>query len=103
MTTQLGFSLTEMVSAILILSLGAVAASETISGLLKSWDKIDQQLDQNSRLNTVVGRISAVQSASVETNELTFELSNGHRVVIARSRPDRDVSCQFDLVARQCR
>lgn len=104
MTSQAGFSLIEMLAAIFVLSLGAVAVSESISGLLNGWQRTDMALKQNvqrsARLQQIPGRQAEEKSVSAS---LTYKLTPDQELVLATPRVDHDASCRFDLVARQCR
>ncbi|MCH9752464.1 MAG: prepilin-type N-terminal cleavage/methylation domain-containing protein [Alphaproteobacteria bacterium] len=104
MTSQAGFSLIEMLAAIFVLSLGAVAVSESISGLLNGWQRTDMALKQNVQRSALLQQIPSRQAEekSVSTS-LTYKLTPDQELVLATPRVDHDASCRFDLVARQCR
>lgn len=104
MKRQAGFSLVEMLAAIFVLSLGAVAVSEAISRLLSGWTKTDLMLSEAMTKARAVEETSIVQGQmKAETEEPLYLFSDKQAMIIAAPRVDHDASCRFDLVARQCR
>jgi len=104
MRSKTGFSVVEMLAAIFVLSLGAVAVSESISGLLSGWLRTEAALEKNVERSDVLSRVPEKQSMpKAASSDLIFELGPDQTLILASPRVDRDASCRFDLVARQCR
>ncbi|MBO6689401.1 MAG: prepilin-type N-terminal cleavage/methylation domain-containing protein [Henriciella sp.] len=104
MNAQAGFSLVEMLAAIFVLSLGAIAASESISGLLNGWQRTDDALKKNAQMSSVLERVSETQAGEKSVSDvLSYEIAADDKLILATPRVDYDASCRFDLVARQCR
>lgn len=104
MTSQAGFSLIEMLAAIFVLSLGAVAVSGSVSGLLNGWQRTDITLKQNAQRSALLEQVSDTQAGKKsDSTSLTYELAPDRELILATPRVDHNASCRFDLVARQCR
>lgn len=104
MKSQRGFSLAEMMAALFVLALAAIAVSEIISGLMRGWGQVSRSIDRSDQLQSIIEEIDSIQSKSVHRDStLAITYSDGTELIVARSRVERDSSCSFDMVARQCR
>lgn len=104
MNREAGFSVAEVIATLLVLSLATVALSEAVSSVTGSWQRIRDSIDRKDNARSLLMDIASVQSQDDEHNlDLTLDVDEDLSLVLARPRVQRDASCRFDLVARQCR
>lgn len=102
-----GFSLTEVLVALVILSFGAIALSEATSLMIKSWDKTNSGTRAVGQLTELIDHIEAsehrVRADVTVLDGPEVAIDDGAPLLISSPKLDRTAACEFDLVGRRCR
>ena len=107
MRDERGFTLTEMVAALFVLSLGMVSLGSVTDLLMRGWEHI-----QTSESN-VHGKMEIRGDLYFGEDKLKSDLAfyeqprlvidDGPDLILAVPKLDRPADCDFDLVGRRCR
>lgn len=107
MTDESGFSVAELVAALLILSLMAVPLSHSVGNMLSVWNQAKSDVHSTQQMVLKVLEIEAAeikQEANAEfADGPSLEITDGPPLMLSSPRRDRDASCEFDLTGRRCR
>ena len=108
MDKEAGFTLAEMMAALLILSAMAVSIAAITGNIIQSWDRTDVRLAQTRDLARLRELIEAdeqglkTNGAAGPANALLIT-DDGEQLLLSEAKIDKDASCVFDLVGRRCR
>lgn len=107
MWNERGFTLTEMISALLVISIGLVSLGEITNILFRSWTHTQSQNQNVRAITDLVGEVlsaeQVLKSEIEESDQLIVETDGGVSLVLARPKLDRPFDCEYDLVGRRCR
>lgn len=102
-----GFSLTEMLVALVILSFSAIALSESTSLMIKSWDQTKSGAVAIGQLAGLIDQIEAsehrVRAEITVPDGPELIIDDGVPLLVSSPRLDRTAACEFDMVGRRCR
>ena len=107
MRDEKGFTLTEMVAALFVLSLGMVSLGSVTNLLMRGWDHI--QTSESSVLSKIEIREELHLGEDKLKSDLAFYeqprlvIDDGPDLILALPKLDRPADCDFDLVGRRCR
>lgn len=107
MHSERGFSLTEMMAALIVLSLGLLSFGSLIDNLIKAWSFTEKAHASVSNLQDLGDRIveyESTLSSNTDKDQPTLSIEDGaSELAFASAKLDRAPSCDFDLVGRRCR
>jgi len=107
MSNETGFSLTEVLVALFILSLGAVILSQSVGSMVGIWDRTQDAIQTVNRLGALNESINPAER-SLKSQEgvpdgPALSIDDGPPLQLSSPRLDRGADCQFDMVGRRCR
>lgn len=107
MTDESGFSVAELVAALLILSLMAVPLSHSVGNMLSVWNQAKSDVQSTQQMVHLVLEIEAAEfnqrASTAFTDGPSLQITDGPPLQLSSPKRDRDASCEFDLTGRRCR
>ena len=107
MRDEAGFSLTEVLVALFILSLGAVALSQSVGSMITIWDHTQKRIETVNILTILSRVVAPIERSLISQTGLlegpVLSIEDGPALVLTSPRLDRSADCQFDMVGRRCR
>tara|TARA_R110002049_G_scaffold193364_3_gene362210 strand:+ start:852 stop:1175 length:324 start_codon:yes stop_codon:yes gene_type:complete len=103
-----GFSIAEVMAALIVLSLAAMFLGESVSQMMAAWSRTGDRLEHTKTLAHLLDEIEAgerqlKQEAAPLGEGPVLVIEDGPPLELTSARIDRDASCVFDLVGRRCR
>lgn len=107
MNREAGFSLTEMMVALFVLSLASIPLAEITGTMIADWDRSERRNVELSDLVQIAERIpdlerQLIQPVGENPSDLGETFDNPPEV-FARAKITLHADCEFDLVGRRCR
>lgn len=106
METERGFTVAEMLAALIILSLGMVAAGDVIFQQQRAWSKISDQQTSAEGLAALYPRILDWQSKRPTYPQASgapaLQTDNGAPFPLSGSRIQKNADCLYDPEERLC-
>jgi len=107
MDNESGFSLTEVITALFILSLGAVALSQSVGTMITSWDRTKNRTSSVDHLTDLALSIEPFETHQRAETGIpdgpVLSIEDGPALQLSSPRLDRGADCEFDMVGRRCR
>lgn len=102
-----GFSLTEVLCALVILSVALSFLGRATGYCLQTWARVSEATTQTAQGRSALGRIPAAErrlkSEEGMAGSPVLKTDSGHALVLAGPRIDEPASCEFDPVGKRCR
>ena len=103
-----GFSLAEVMAALVVLSLAAMFLGDAVRQMMAGWSRTGDRLDRAGALAGLLTDAEGTerrlkQDAAGPVDAPVLRTDDGQALQLAAPRIDRDASCVFDLIGRDCR
>ncbi|ABI76373.1 hypothetical protein HNE_2520 [Hyphomonas neptunium ATCC 15444] len=103
-----GFSVAEVMAALIVLSLAALFLGESVSQMMAGWSRTGERLSRAGALSELLADIDAgerklKQDAAPLGEGPVLKIDDGPPLELTAPRIDRGASCVFDLIGRRCR
>lgn len=107
MPNERGFTVSEMVAAVFVLSLAMVSLGSVTNLLVRGWNHIEASHQLVTDRGDIVAQLhkteGKLRSSLTFYDQPVLELDNAPDLILATPKIDRPASCEFDLVGRRCR
>ena len=104
---QEGFTVTEMLAALVILSLAMIPLGEAIRYVTSIWQQTEQSIDRVNHLTELATEFEVSQSLHLDDKTSAkapaLETDSGSDLSLIDPKNDQSADCVFDLVGRRCR
>ena len=101
-----GFTIAELLAALLVLSLGMMFLGEAIFQQGRTWSRLGTTVDQISTLATLypaaLSGEGVVKSHAPLGDGPVLAVEDGPPLALSAARIDRTAECRFDPIGRRC-
>ena len=102
-----GFTVAELLAALLILSLVTLFVGDLIRHVSSSWSDARDRIDRLDSLSRLAAQIDAAETLSpsdaAQSSLPALRTDSGARLALADPKIDQTADCVFDLVGRRGR
>lgn len=109
MNSERGFTLTEMMAALIVLSLGLMSFGSLTDNLIKAWSFTEKShasvFGRQILMEKIIEYENTLRSdADADADQSRFLIGgNSSELAFASAKLDQAPSCDFELVSRRCR
>lgn len=102
-----GFTVAELLAALIVLSLGMMFLGEAIFHEGRSWNRISHQVNDTARLEALYSEVIAADAGQKSHAPLgegpVLIVDDGPPLELSAPHIDKTAACRFDPIGRRCR